>query len=149
MSWRTEKRMLLQPEILENWQRGKCESHFYRLTSKVEVAFEYRGPQFGHPSNYAAITILAMPSTEFNLDWGVTGPPSSLDPTYSRRLLIAIGRSAIDELFAATWDSYRGCSLVVQKIGWDDVMSSEVAFYRAARGALSELRRVGSWELVT
>jgi len=63
--------------------------------------------------------------------------------------LLAVGRGAIDELFAAAWEPYRGCKLTVQEVGWDEIMSSEVAVYRAARGALSKLRQDGPWTLTT
>lgn len=140
--------MLSQREILETWQRGKSERQFYRLTSEVEGAFEYRGPQFGHPSNYASIRIHAAPSSVFNLDSAVIYPPS-VSTTYASQLLLAIGRAAVDEFFAAGWYPYRGCSLTALEVGWDEIMSSEVAIYLAARGALSDLRRLGSWELST
>jgi hypothetical protein len=140
--------MLSIREILETWQRGKCERQFYRLTSEVEHAFEYRGPQFGHPSNYASIRIHATPSSGFDLDSAVIHPPS-VSATYASQLLVAIARAAVDELFAAGWYPYLGCSLTVQEVGWDEIMSSEVAIYLAARGALSALRRLGSWELST
>ena len=31
------------------------------------------------------------------------------------------------------------CALTLVEVGWDDVMSSEVAFYRATKGAMGEL----------
>ena len=71
----------------------------------------------------------------------------TISATYSDQLLIAVSRATIDELFAAGWYPYSGCALTVREVGWDEVMSSEVAIYNAARGALSELRLVGSWEL--
>jgi hypothetical protein len=139
--------MLSEREVLETWQRGKSEGRFHRLSSEIDGAFEYRGPQFGHPSNHAAIRIHAKPSSAFNLDSAVIYPPS-VSTTYASQLLVAIGRAAVDELFSAGWYPYRGCSLTVREVGWDEVMSSEVAIYLAARGALSELRRLGSWELI-
>jgi elongation factor G-like protein len=44
---------------------------------------------------------------------------------------------------------YRGCRVILIAIGWDDVSSSEVAFYRAARAAMEELRTADAWELVS
>jgi hypothetical protein len=146
--WQDEESMLSQQEILEAWQKGKSERPFQRLASESEAAFEYRGSHFGHPSNYAAIRILATPSMDFNLASAVIYPPS-VSPDYARQLLFAISCAAVDELFSATWYPYRGCSLLVREVGWDEIMSSEVAVYRAARGALSELRRVGTWDMTT
>ena len=138
--------MLSQREILDAWERGKSDRQFYRLTAEAEVAFEYRGPQFGHPSNYASVRIFATPSADFSLD-SIAIYPSSISASYADQLLVAFSRAAIDELFAADWYPYRGCALLVRHVGWDEIMSSEVAIYRAARGALSDLRRVHPWKM--
>ena len=138
--------MLTERDILEAWQAGKLGPQFYRLTSEAAAAFEYRGRQFGHPSNYAAIKLVATPSNEFGLD-SVAIYPASITLAYSKKLLLAVGRAAVDELFAATWYPYRGCKLAVEEVGWDDIMSSEFAIYLAARGALAKLRQEGQWTL--
>jgi hypothetical protein len=57
----------------------------------------------------------------------------------------AVGMAAVDELISSQWVPRRGCRLVVREVGWDEIMSSEVAIYRAARGALAKLRQEGSW----
>ena len=139
--------VLSERELLEAWKAGKSTRHF-RLTSEFVVAFEFRGRQSGHPSNYAAIKISAAPASEFSLDT-TASYPASVNPLYAEQLLLAVGRAAIDELFAAAWYPYRGCKLTVQEVGWDEVMSSEVAVYRAARGALSRLREEGHWTRIT
>jgi hypothetical protein len=140
--------VILERELLEGWQRGKSSRPGYRLAAEAAVVFEYRGPQFGHPSNYASIKILARPSPEFCLE-SVAVYPASVTESDSDQLLLAVGRAAVDELFAAGWYPYRGCRLLVREVGWDEIMSSEVAIYRAARGALSQLRQEGKWELMT
>ena len=140
--------MLKEDDLLNAWRAGKTNRQFYRLTSEMVAAFEYRGPQFGHPSNYAAIKMVSTPSNDFSLESMVIYPPS-VQPPYAKQLLLAVGRAAVDELFAAGWYPYRGCKLVVQEVGWDEIMSSEVAIYRAARGALSKLREDGQWTLTT
>lgn len=138
--------MLTERDILEAWLAEKSSRHFYRLTSDMVAAFDYRGPQFGHPSNYASIKLVATPSCDFSVDSAVIYP-ASVSLSYANQLLLAIGRAAADELFSAARYPYRGCKLVVQEVGWDDIMSSEVAIYRAARGALSKLRQEGQWTL--
>jgi hypothetical protein len=93
--------------------------------------------------------IVATPSPDdLVLDSVAIYPPSVGEP-YAKQLLLAVGRAAVDEFFAAGWHAYRGCKLVVQEVGWDEIMSSEVAIYRAARGALLKVRQEGKWELVT
>ena len=140
--------MLSMTEIMEAWETGKSARPFYQLEADTQVGFEYRGPQSGHPSNYASIQITAISSADFSLESRAVYPPSVPLP-YARQLLLAVGRAAVDELFAATWYPFRGCSLLVSDVGWDEVMSSEVAVYLAARGALSELRRNARWRMIT
>jgi len=138
--------MLSRSEIIEAWVRGKSGRQFHRLAIETEIAWEYRGPQFGHPSNYAAVRVLAKPASDFSLDSSATYPPSVSAP-YANQLLAAIGRGVVDELFAAAWYPYWGCALTIREVGWDEMMSSEFAVYQATRGALLELRKAGSWEL--
>ena len=134
-------------ELLEAWQAGKSSRHWFRLSSEFVAAFEFRGRQFGHPSNYAAIKVRATPADDFSLDTKATYP-ASVTPAEAQKLLLAVGRAAVDELFSWTWYPYRGCGLIVEDVGWDEVMSSEVALYRAARGALSKVREEGQWTLI-
>ena len=139
--------VLRERELLDAWQERKT-NRWFRLTSEFVAAFEFRGRQFGHPSNYAAIEISAAPAGDFSLDTKATYPASVPAPD-TEGLLLAVGRAAVDELFAAAWYPYRGCRLTIQEVGWDEVMSSEVAVYRAARGALSKIREEGQWTLST
>ena len=141
---RTSRPVLTERDILDGWRAGKTGQPFYRLTSEIVAAFEYRGPQFGHPSNYAAIKLVATPSDEFGLESVAIYPPSVALP-YAKQLLLAVGQAVVDELFASAWYPHRGFKLTVQEVGWDDIMSSEVAVYRAARGALSKVRQEGQW----
>ena len=138
--------MIRERELLEAWHEGETGRHFYRLEAEMAAAFEYRGPQPGHPSNYAAIRIVATPSAELCLESAAVYPASISEP-YARRLLLAVGRAAVDEFFALAGKHPYRCRLVVREVGWDEVMSSEVAIYRAARGALAKIRQEGTWEL--
>jgi hypothetical protein len=140
--------VIAEQQLLNAWRTGKEGGHFYRLEADIEVDFEYRGPQVGHPSNYAAIKLTAMPSAELVLE-SCAVLPASVTETYTQQLVVAVGRAVVDDLFAAGWEPYRGCRLRVDEIGWDEIMSSEIAVYRAARGVLAKLRQAGRWKLVT
>ena len=74
--------------------------------------------------------------------------PARLSIAYQADLERAIGCALVDSLMN-TFYSYRGCALTLIDARWDDVMSSEKAFYRAARGAMDELRATATWWLVT
>ena len=69
--------MITEPELLKAWQRDKAGLHAFWLVAEAAVAFEYEGPQFGHPSNYAAIKIIATPSPNLCLESVVVYPSSS------------------------------------------------------------------------
>jgi hypothetical protein len=138
--------MLSCDEILDAWRRDKQHSRFYRLAAPIEVAYEYRGPQPGHPSSYASVVISARPASDLGLE--ITADlPDSMTPEYRLALARAAGHAAVDELFAAGWNPYRGCELDIVEVGWDEVGSSEIALYRAIRGALAKLLKVGIWKL--
>ena len=107
--------MIAQRDILQEWGRGKASDHGYRLRAEITVEFEYRGPQFGHPSNYASIKILATPASELHLESSAVYP-ASVTEEYAKDLLIAVGRAAVEELFATGWYAYRGCKLVVREV---------------------------------
>jgi len=134
-------------DILQTWRNQKVERHFYRLSVAFAVFYEFQGPQWGHSSNYASVQIAAEPADDLAVDF-LADLPAALDSDYRGKLARAVEIAAIDELFASEWHPHRGCRLVFQKVGWDDVMGSEVAIYKAARGALTKLRQEGTWDLV-
>jgi hypothetical protein len=133
---------------LNDWLRKKSLPNHYRLRSPITISFEFKGRQWGHPSNYAAIRVVANPAHELRVNLSAA-LPSSITQDYRDKLEQAIAFAAIDELIAGDWCPYRGATLTVDSIGWDDVMSSELAVYRAARGAFSKLRAEGKWEFAT
>jgi|GEM_PF-5212059 hypothetical protein len=50
--------MMDRDALLENWRRAKATPRAgarFRLTAPYEQPFVFRGPQWGHPSNYAAV----------------------------------------------------------------------------------------------
>jgi hypothetical protein len=138
--------MLSCDEILDAWRWQKKSGRFYRLVEPVEVAYEYRGPQGWHSSNYASVVIAARPASDLGLEISAE-LPASMTAEYQAALARAAGYAAVDELVAADWHPFLGCNLDVREVGWDEEMSSEVALYRAVRGALGKLRREGEWVL--
>jgi hypothetical protein len=54
----------------------------------------------------------------------------------------------VDALMSESIYPYRGCSLKLVNIKWDDAMSSEAAFYKASKNAMKELIAKGKWRLV-
>ena len=85
-------------ELLEAWRTWKTSrSHFYRLEGEVLQRFEYKGPQWGHPSNYAAVSFRceAADALAFisQARW-----PAHLRSAYQADLERAIGYALVDSL---------------------------------------------------
>jgi hypothetical protein len=139
--------MLNQRQIMDRWlERKFTGTNFYRLQEPFALEFEFQGKQWGHPSNYASVYFTCEPSCEL-LFQPVLKWPEALDPKYCASLERAILMGVVDGLIGDSFYPYSGCSLALSGIRWDDVMSSEVAFYKAARGGMKELISGGMWRI--
>lgn len=68
-----------EPELLEAWQTRKTlGSHFFGLEREVMQSFEYKGPQWGHPANYAAVRFRchSADTLVFHLSGPLAGTPN-------------------------------------------------------------------------
>lgn len=140
-----------QNQIIEGWLKyleNKVSSgSYYRLQERIAQDYEFRGKQWGHPSNYAHVSFDCKPADELSF-YSVAEWPNTLPPEYCTKLEEAISRGIADGLIGESFTPYRGCSLTLVRVIWDDVMSSEVAFHRAARSAMKELISKGKWQFV-
>jgi hypothetical protein len=137
-----------EPELLEAWRTQRTSgSHFFRLEAQVLQSFEYKGPQWGHPSNYAAVRFRCQPADAL-LFISQARWPVHVSIAYQADLERTIGYAIVDTLMNIFYP-YRACSVTLIVVGWDDVMSSEMAFYRAASGAMEELKKTAKWRLLT
>ncbi len=132
--------------LVSNWQQSKPRSTALRLAEPCLKEQEYKRDQFGHPSSYAFVRFECLPadSLSFEMD---TAWPGHLTPEYSRLLEHAISAAIVDVLLASSADAHRGCSLKCVEVRWDDVCSSEVAFYRATRATMTKLLNEEKWNL--
>jgi hypothetical protein len=130
--------------ILESWERTKLSArNFYRLEDVISVEYGFRG-QFGHPSSNAFVGFecgsadqLVFRSTAL---W-----PQKLSSDYIANIEGAICEAIVDSLLSVSFHPYRGCSLNLTSVKWDDIGSSEVAFYKATLGAMNILIENGRW----
>ncbi len=134
--------------ILDNWSRAKLSvRNFYRLEEPLSVEYEYRH-QFGHPSSYAYVYFECESAEQLRFEsvahWG-----ESLSPNYVAALESVIGEAIVDALMCISTLPYRGCLLKLCGIKWDDVGSSEAAFYEATKMAMKELVKCGRWKIET
>jgi hypothetical protein len=139
--------MMNQTSILDNWLNAKSkEKNFYSLENACAQKYEFKGLNWGHPSNYAYIEFQCQPALELSFsshaDW-----PATLSAEYILRVESAICQGIVDALLSESIHPYRGCSLKLVKVIWDDIMSSEAAFYKATKHAMKELILKGKWQI--
>ena len=119
--------------------------NFYRLEESLFIEYEYR-QRLGHPSSYAYVKFKSEPAETsiFNssADWS-----RNLSAAYIVALERAVCEGIVDGLLAASITPYRGCSLTLCQVKWDDIGSSEAAFYRATKNAMSQLIENGKWKI--
>ena len=134
-------------DLVDAWLRYKLGMpNFYRLRAPRVQEFEYRGPQPGHPSNYARVRFECAPADA--LTFRSDAPwPRSLEANHCANLERAIGCAVFEVLLCRSFYSHRGCAVTLTDVGWDDLMSSEVAFYVASKRALDGLVQEGRWDL--
>jgi hypothetical protein len=137
-----------QSELLANWGRQKTSCNYYRLTTPMEVEFEFKG-RLGHPSSYAYVKVRVEPAEELSFDALVTWP-EEFDQEYTRRIQDSVAEAVIDGLLGREDDyPYRGCSVHLVGFRWDPVGGSERAVRRATVKAIELLRVGAKWELST
>ena len=131
--------------MIDSWRQLKLSGrNFYRLEKPLLVEYEYRH-RFGHPSSYAYVqfecksaeTLVFASSATWN---------ETLSSDYVAALERAVCEAIVDGLIATSIYPYRGCSLTLCQIKWDDVGSSEAAFYLATKSAMAQLIESGSWK---
>ena len=134
--------------IIENWLQLKFSGrNFYRLEEPLFVEYEYSN-RLGHPSSYAFVQFECEPSETLNFDSSATWS-ENLPSGYVATLERAVCEGIVDGLIATSIYPHRGCSLTLCQIKWDDVGSSEAAFYLATKSAMAQLIENGSWKVKT
>lgn len=129
--------------ILERWATRKLNptSAIFVLTDNFPCGHEYE--RRTHSSSYAFVDFQCTPSEFFNFT-SIAEWPTTLSKNYisavENRILLAV----IDSLFCNFYP-YAGCDVVLLRIKWDDVRSSEYSFYEATTAAMRTLKEEASW----
>lgn len=130
-------------EVLDGWRQSKGRSRGKRLDAPCSRQHEYRGTQFGHPSTYAFVRFDCVPADSFAFETQAAWP-DSLTPDYCALLEAAMAAAIVDVLLAGAEHPHMGCRLTCVEVKWDEIASSERAFYRATRDAMISLRDEGN-----
>jgi hypothetical protein len=131
-------------EAVDRWRQSKSRGRSKRLDAPCSRQHEYRGRQFGHPSTYAFVRFDCVPADSFAFETRAAWP-NSLSPNYCALLEAAMAAAIVDALLAGVEDPHTGCRLTCVEVKWDEVASSERAFYRATREAMISLRDEATW----
>jgi hypothetical protein len=132
--------------IVEAWIAEKIGGARRRLRAAILVDFTYRGPQWGHPSNFAAVKLRCERSNEFAFEPTAQRPPTLTD-AYFADISAAVRSGILDGVLGTDYPAL-GVSIQLMEVEWDEVMSSQVAFARAGRGAAAKLLAEAVWDLV-
>ena len=136
----------MERTIVETWMAKKLAGGRRRLRAPTVVDFTYRGPQWGHPSNFAGVKLRCEPAAEFGFQ-SVAQLPPVLTDVYFAQIAVAVRGGTLDALVGTDYPGL-GVSITLTEVEWDDVMSSEVAFARAGRGAAAKLLAEAAWDFV-
>src|SRR6266536_1781716 len=82
-------RMQVEREIIERWLEDKLGGSRRRLRAPGAAEFTYQGPQWGHPSNFAAVKMRCEPSDALTFRSVAVAPPA-ISEAYFEKILAAI-----------------------------------------------------------
>lgn len=138
-----------QQQLLDSWRQFRLTAkNFYQLRDTYTARYAYRGAIYGHPSTHATVHFECLPADSLTFT-SMARWPSCLSRDYCTKLESAIGYAILEVLLTASIYPYQGCALTLTEIDWDDVASSEVAFYKATKLGMQELIAKGKWQLRT
>jgi len=105
-------RVMMQRDLLHAWYDWKSAGPYYfRLSRTVTKESEFRGPQAGHPSNYATALLRAEPADELAF-LSEAQRPAHFNAAHCEELERAIGIGIVDGLMSH-YVAYRGCKITL------------------------------------
>jgi hypothetical protein len=122
--------------------------NYYQLREPYTQSYDYCGAMYGHPSTHASVRFECTPAESLSFE-SIATWPSSLPRDYCARLECAICYAIVEGLLGVDIYPYQGCALALVEIDWDDVASSEAAFYIATKLAMQYLIARAPWNLRT
>jgi hypothetical protein len=138
---------MTEAELFASWQAYKSARSYFRLRGPASAEHEFM--RTGVPSNgYARVAFSCSPADSLSLRFAAAWPDTQ-SASYVAQLQSAIATAVVDEMFGQSMVPFRGCSLVLEEVGWHEVGGSEAAFRIATERALRQLRSdAAAWEQV-
>src|SRR5688572_32787 len=126
--------MLADPAMLEpftTWIHEKVSRRVWCLRAPVIVSRDHKRP-LGARGQFAGVVLAARPAKRFDFVSRVVWPDRD---NYES----AVREAALDVLLCSGSYNATGVALSLEEIRWHDIDSCAVAFYHAARSAVSEI----------
>ena len=138
---------MTEAELFAGWQARKSAGSYHRLRAATAVEAEFM--RTAVPGDgYARVRFSCSPADSLSLGFAAAWP-DTLARGEPGEIEAAIALAVVDEMLSRSIRPFRGCSLVLEEVGWHEVGSSEAAFRLAIERALSRLRSdQGAWEHV-
>ncbi len=127
--------------LLERWSAARLRHGFHRLLEPWSGEHELRTAW----GAYALVRFRAQPADALTLRFAEEWPPS-VDAAYASDLRDAVLHGVLDALLTDADLPYRGCALTLERVAYDEVNGSEIAFRMAAWNAMRDLREGGRWD---
>jgi hypothetical protein len=138
---------MTEAELFANWQARKSAGSYYRLRAVTTAEAEFMRTEVPG-DGYARVRFSCSPADSLSLEFAAAWP-DTLQRGEPAEIEAAIALTVVDELLGRSIRPFRGCSLVLEEVGWHEVGSSEAAFRLATERALSRLRSdQAAWEHV-
>ena len=121
-------------KLINDWYKQKFENQHLTLQSPFEVNEVYQ-VHTGGRSIYGEVFLSAEPHDSFKFNSLVVWPDKGHEDMYNKMVMHGI----IDVLFTYTDTPILGVSIVLKKIGWDEIDSCAIGYYHAARKAIKKI----------
>ena len=135
---------------MNDWERWRARlSHRWRLRAPRTIRYDFRKQTCG-PSSFASVELAFTPNDDFEFARTCTWPNAAAE-SEARDLDAAMGAGIHDALQpggGSPYDAF-GVRATCILVEWDEVGSSQVAFYLAAWHATRVLREQADWDLVS
>ena len=119
-------------EYIDKWYKEKRARKPHALKRPIEITEEYNVHTGGHIM-YGKVTLFAEPNEEFEFSSIVEWPEGS--ESYEEYILYGV----LDTLFTQTMTPILGVSITLRSIGYHEVDSCAIGYYKAARVAVKRI----------
>ena len=124
-------------DLLHNWLDAKSRAPIWRLVTSTEVAYTLRRQSCG-PSSFAFVKFSCEPSDSLSFH-STANWPSVLQAEEIAGVEHAVSVGVVEAFATADYSMSKVCKVTLRSIEWDEIGSSEYAFYLAAKAAISSL----------